>query len=447
MLKPGLHFALLVSCFLPMVGLHAKEAEHSQPSLTTGEVLFAVPDLYSAESESRNVSDADRNSAAASFARARKFCDEGDVGAALRWTARTLMFDPDHTDARRVLGYEKYNDTWAGAFALRQLEAGNIWNREFGWIAAEDLPRYEAGERPLGKKWISAEADARRHASIDDGWRVRTDHFQVTTNDSPASAVELATRLEETHQVWLQLCAGFFLDANDLKKRFEGKSSSSYRIKPFQVKYYRTRGEYNDDLIRQQPRIGMTLGIYFDTNRTTNFFAGKEQDPGTITHEAVHQFFQESAPAARNVGGLSNVWIIEGIACYFESLTPMRVAEGKQAFTIGTPNAGRLPAAYQRCILDDYYIPLADLCKLGTTDLQRRKDIAPLYSQSAGLATFFMHYEDGIYRPALMKYLQLIYAGRDKPTTLQEVTGQSFAELDKQYREYLLCLTPDDRKE
>ncbi len=426
---------------------HADSAVASKPSLATGEVLFAVSDLYSEDGQSRNVSADDRRTAATSFARAQNFCDEGDIGAALRWTARTLMFDPDHTDARRVLGYERYEDTWAGAYALRQLEAGKIWNREFGWIESGTLPRYEAGERPVGKRWISAEDDTRRHATIDDGWRIRTDHFKVTTNDSPHAAVELATRLEEVYQVWLQLCGSFFIDTADLKKRFDGKSSASYRSKPFQVIYYRTREEYKDTLIRQQPRIGMTLGIYFDTSRATHFFAGKEQDAGTINHEAVHQFFQESAPAARNVGGLSNAWVVEGIACYFESLTPVRVAEGKQAFSIGTPTAGRLPAAYQRCIVDDYYVPLAELCRLGTTDLQRRKDIAQLYSQSAGLASFLMHYQDGIYRPALMKYLQLVYAGRDKPTTLQEVTGQSFAELDKQYREYLISLFRDESQD
>ncbi|TWU30443.1 DUF1570 domain-containing protein [Bythopirellula polymerisocia] len=447
MLKLFDQFAVVVLCIFIAADAYAESALADMPSLATGEVLFSVPDLYSANGSPGNVTADDRRSATTSFARAHKFCDEGDVGAALRWTARTLMFAPNHADARRVLGYERYNDTWAGAFALRQLEAGKIWNHEFGWVEADDLSRYEAGDRPLGQKWISAEADALRHAKIDDGWRIRTDHFQVTTNDSPESAVALATRLEETYQVWLQLCGGFFIDAADLKKRFEGKSSRSYRSKPFQVVYYRTRGEYNDTLLRQQPRIGMTLGIYFDTSRATHFFAGEDQDPGTITHEAVHQFFQESAPAARNVGGLSNAWIVEGIACYFESLSPVRLAEGKHAYTIGTPQAGRLPAAYQRAIIDEYYVPLAELCKLGTTDLQRRTDIAQLYSQSAGLATFFMHYQDGIYREPLLKYLQLVYAGRDKPTTLQEVTGQSFAELDKQYHEYLMSLSGEDRKE
>jgi hypothetical protein len=115
----------------------------------------------------------------------------------------------------------------------------------------------------------------------------------------------------------------------------------------------------------------------------------------------------------------------------------MQLNDKIPAFTVGTPGAGRLPAAAQRCLKDGFYVPLAELTQLGTSDLQRRTDIGKLYSQSAGLATFFMHYRGGIYRPALMEYLQLVYAGRDKPTTLEEVTGVSFAELDAQYREYL----------
>jgi hypothetical protein len=404
-----------------------------------GEVIFVVPDIYSA-TVPRQVTAETSQQAEEAFVKAHEFSKQGDVGAALRWAARTLMSDPDHADARRVLGYERYGDQWAGTYSIRQMKDGFIWHPKFGWITGEDVVRYEDGERKVGQRWITAKDDATRHARINDGWRIRTDHFQVTTNHSREAATELAARLEGIYLAWLQLCGAFFIEPAELEKRFAGKASSSYRSKPFQVIYYRTRGEYNDALIRQQPRIGMTLGIYFDTTRTSHFFAGADQDAGTLTHEAVHQFFQESTRTARNVGGLSNAWIIEGIACYFESLTPAKLTQGLQAFTIGAPNAGRLPAAYQRAILDGFYVPLADLCRLGTTDLQRRGDIAKLYSQSAGLATFFMHYRDGLYRPALMEFLQLVYAGRDKPTTLQELTGVSFAELDAQYKEYLECL-------
>ncbi len=400
-------------------------------------ILFAVPDIYSQHSEGPAESSATTEQAEASFVKSRKAIESGDVGTALRHAAHTLMLEPNHADARRMWGYQKQGNHWAGSFALGQLSDGQVWHPKFGWIGADEVARFEAGQRKFGKRWISAADDERRHASIDDGWRIRTDHFLVTTNHSRQAAAELAARLEQTSQIWLQLCGDFFIEPEELQKRLAGKEISGARNRPFRVVYYRNRSEYNAALLRQQPRIGMTLGIYFDTTRTAHFFAGEDQDPGTISHEAVHQFFQESAPAARNVGGLANAWIIEGIACYFESLTPVQLGENLTAFSIGTPDAGRLPAAYQRRITDGFYVPLEDLSRLGATDLQRRSDIAKLYSQSAGLATFFMHYHDGKYRPALMKLLQFVYAGRDKPTTLAEVTGQSFADLDQQYQEFL----------
>jgi hypothetical protein len=416
------------------IACHAYAQEKSP-----GEVVFVVPDIYS-QTQPRQVTPKSRQQADESFAQAREMSKQGDVGAALRAAARTLMFDPNHADARRVLGYEKHGDQWAGTYSIRQMKDNFIWHPKFGWIAAEDAPQYDAGQRKIGKRWITAEDDAKRHATIDDGWRVRTDHFQVTTNHSREAAAELASRLEGIYQAWLQLCGAYLIEPAELEKRFAGKESSSYRGKPFQVVYYRTRDEYNDALIRQQAQIAKTLGIYFDNTRTLHFFAGEDQSPGTITHEAVHQFFQESTKSARNVGGLANAWILEGIACYFESLTPVQLAEALQAFSVGTPDKGRLAAAYKNAIQDGFYIPLEELTRLGTSDLQRRSDIAKLYSQSAGLATFFMHYRDGLYRPALMEYLRLVYAGQDKPTTLEEVTGVSFGELDAQYHEFLKSL-------
>ena len=408
-------------------------------TLAHGELLFVAPDLYSPQLA---VGDRkpNREQADLLFERSRAACNEGDIGMALQWATRAVREDPDHAEARRVLGYRRVGDTWAGNYAARRLERGEIWHPRFGWIHAEDLPRWEAGERPLGSRWITAEEDARRHATIDDGWQLRTDHFLVVTDHSLEAAAELATRLEKLYQIWRQMFGGFYLDQAALTKRFEGQETSGYRSQPFRVNYYRSREEYNDALRRQQPRIDITLGIYFDTTRSSHFFAGPEQDAGTIFHEAVHQFFQESRAAARSVGGLCNAWLVEGVACYFESLAEHDDPELGHFFSLGTPGAGRLPAARKRLLEDIYYVPLAELSALGVTDLQRRSDLAPLYSQLAGQATFLVHGREGAYRPALVKLLQAIYAGRDKPTSLEEFTGRSFAELDAEYREFLQAL-------
>jgi len=404
------------------------------------EILRAATDVYSPAATS---SPTYPQQAAEFFRTSRSACEAGDVGASLRLATQTVVADPNHADARRVLGYRRIGDFWAGNYAARRLERGESWHPKFGWIKTEDLIRFEAGERPLGKRWITAKEDARRHASIDNGWKIRTDHFRVTTNHSRQEAARRATRLETLYQIWQQLFGGFSLKPTDLLKRFDGKATSGYRNKPFEVVYYRTRDEYNAALRRQQPRIEMTLGIYFDTTRTTHFFAGgydneNGQDAGTIYHEAVHQFFQESHPSARRVGDSSNAWLIEGVACYFESLVEYQgVGKDDRRFTIGTATAGRLPAARHRLLVDGFYVPLAELSALGIRDFQQRSDLPRLYSQSAGLVTFLMHYQDGIYRPALVETLQRLYAGRDRVSTLEDLTGRSFAELDREYREFI----------
>lgn len=408
-------------------------------SLTQGELLFVASDVYSSSS-SNDGSKASTTRADELFEQSRQAATEGEIGNSLQLATRAVREDPNHADARRVLGYRRVAGEWAGSFAARRLERGEVWNQQYGWINAEELPRWDSGERKDGKRWFSTNEDIHRHANIKKGWQVRTDHFLVTTNHSRQAAAELATRLEVLHQVWQQMFGGFYLEQSVLLRRFEGQTTSGHRSKPFRVTYYKSRDQYNNALLRQQPRIGMTLGIYFDTDRSTHFFAGDEQDAGTIYHEAVHQFFQESAPAARSVGGLANAWLVEGIACYFESLARHDDPELGEFYSLGTPTAGRLPAARHRRLVDDYYVPLAELSALGTTDLQRRSDIARLYSQSSGLATFLVHGREGAYRPALVELLQLVYQGRDRADSLEQLTGQSFAELDRQYLAFLRSL-------
>ena len=284
---------------------------------------------------------------------------------------------------------------------------------------------------------MTAEEDARRHADIDEGWQLRTDHFLVTTNHSLEAAADFATRLEKLYQIWQQMFAGFYLEKESLLPRFEGQEVSGYRSRPFRVTYHRSREQYNALLVRQQPRIAISLGIYLAVDRTSHFFAGPDQDTGTIYHEAVHQLFQESTPAARSVAGLSNAWLVEGTACYFESLAEHDDPQVGHFYSLGTPTAGRLSAAVHRRLVNDYYVPLQELSALGTRDLLRRSDIARLYSQSAGLAAFLVHGQDGAYRPALVRLLKLIYKGRDKADSLENVTGRTFAELDAEYLEFL----------
>jgi hypothetical protein len=417
-----------------LIGALCVAPEHARGT-ELGSVLYVPSDVYNAAPGAPPAKDA--AAAEAEFRLARRAVEAQDVALALRHACRAVNLDPDHAAARRLLGYQRVGDQWAGGYAKKMLDSGHVWRREFGWIKAQDEPKYAQGLRPWGKRWISVAEDAERHASIDRGWTVRTDHFNVRTNVDRAAAAELAVRLETIYQLWRQLFGGLELPPAELRARLDGKQASGFLSRPFNVVYHRNRDEYNAALRREQPQIDVTLGIYFDSLRQSHFFAGKDQDPGTIAHEAVHQIFYESAPRqARHLAATANVWAVEGAACYFESLLAGDDGAGR-AYTIGTSGAGRLPAARHRRLVDDYYMPLAELSALGMTDLQARDDIARLYSQSAGLAAFFMDYDGGRYRPAFDGLLALIYAGRDNANSLAELTGKDYGELDREYLQFL----------
>jgi hypothetical protein len=413
----------------------------------TGSLLFVAPDQYApAECE---LDGAARNTYADSlFALTRQAASAGQASLALQWTTEAVRENPDHGDARRVLGYQQRDGRWLTAYGARMADSGKSWHPKFGWIVTSDLSRYEAGERFAGGKWVSAEEDAARHSDMRSGWQVRTDHFLVTTNHSLEAAVELATRLERLHQIWRQLFAGFYLNERGVGELFESDREPRAQVRPFRVYYHRDRDGYNAALRRRQPRIAETLGIYFDTQREAHFFDVAAGGPvaaatgppvATLYHEAVHQLFQESRPAARQIGRTANFWIVEGVAAYFETLTEHNDREAGLYYTIGESTAGRMPAARAR-LADGFYLSLAELSRFGKTDLQSHPEIARLYSQSAGLSEFLLHAENGRYREPLVRYLKAVYSGRDSEQTLAESTGQSFDELDAAYRRFMESL-------
>jgi hypothetical protein len=403
----------------------------------SGSLLFVAPDQYTpAGNEGDQYRDLRIKYADGLFKLAQSAAAAKQPSLAFQWATETLRENPDHADARRVLGYEKRDGHWLTAYGAKMFDAGKTWHLKFGWIAAADTPRYEKGERLIGNRWTSAGSDAARHADMKNGWQVRTDHFQVTTNHSLESAAELAARLERLHQVWRQLFAAFYLSEREVAQLFAGDRASRTQPRPFRVFYHRTRQQYANALRRRQSRIDETLGIYFDTGREAHFFASDDHDNGTLLHEAVHQLFQESKSAAKQIGGTANFWVVEGVATYFETMTEHLDPQAGLYFTIGEATAGRLPAARDR-LKDGFYIPLAELTPMGKSDIQRHAELAKLYSQSTGLVAFLMDGNGGRFREPLVRYLEAVYAGRDDNDTLARETGISYGELDAAYRRFM----------
>ncbi len=374
--------------------------------------------------------------AEALFALAEQAVQNHQPSLAVQLVTEAVRENPDHEAGRRILGYVRFRDGWYTPFKVKQLNAGKVWHDAFGWLPAAHVERYDRGQRYYLGRWMDADAEAKLRGDVQRGWRIDSSHYVVTTNHSLAEGLRLSRQLENLHAIWQQVFSSYCTDQAELERRFAGGPARANE-KRHDVTYFRTRDEYTNRLRRVQPRIEITLGLYLDRQRTAYFFAGEEQDPGTIFHEATHQLFQETRPVVANVGPRDNFWIVEGIACYMESL-----AEQNGYFTLGGANAGRMPAARHRLLVDKFYVPLEQLVSFGMLDLQRDERLPRIYSQSSGLADFLMHEHHGRYREPLVEYLVAIYTGKAGPGTLAATTGVDYATLDREYVEFMSSDAP-----
>ncbi len=373
-----------------------------------------------------------RAEAAALFDLAQQAAAGDQADLALELAAEALREDPDHEGARQALGYRRYEGQWRTSYEVIMLGRGAVWSDQFGWLPAADVARYEQGLRKVGREWISADQDAALHADIARGWQVQTDHYRVVSNDSLPAAARLAVRLEQLREAFGLVFPRYSAPGAPLRF-LRGATAPVGGDPTHQVVYFHDKDQYVAALKPRQPLIEKTLGIYFDVDRRAYFYAGDDERTSiTLQHEATHQLFQETRRTENHVGARGNFWVLEGAAVYMETLT-----RRGDWWTMGGLDAGRTPAARRHLLGDGFYIPLADLVRMGQADIQQRDDIAAIYSQAAGLVTFLMHYDGGKYRAALSDYLVAIYTGRDNAGTLALLTGTSYEELDQEYRAYM----------
>ena len=345
---------------------------------------------------------------------------------AMRLLIRALRENPEHTISRRALGYVRHGDQWVWPNVARQLAQKKEYSPEEGWLRN-------------GKKFFksssqdfSINAGGSRTPAFDAPSQLfQSDHWHIQSTAELSHAADLAKRLELTRFIWRQVFPGFVLTPIELSRRIVGQA----RPRPtslFKAVLLANREEYINSLQPLEPNIGRTLGIYWTPTQTAWFFSTQETDVQTIEHEATHQLFAECWPTSPTAGSTHGMWALEAAACYMESLK-----ETDFGFTAGGRRNGRVPAARERLLNDNYFIPLRKLSKLGRITLQKDPELPKIYSQLSGLADFFMNGERGRYRNAFVEYLVQLYRGTAEQETLWKLCRKSPEELDIAYKRYL----------
>src|SRR5690606_32960182 len=128
----------------------------------SGSLLFIAPDQYSPPSGSDSGAGAEGGEALRElraaysdrlFELAKEAAAAGRLSLAFEWATEAARENPNHGEARRVLGYELRDGEWLTPYGARMADSGKHWHPKFGWLEAGDETRYEAGDRRRGNRW------------------------------------------------------------------------------------------------------------------------------------------------------------------------------------------------------------------------------------------------------------------------------------------------------
>ncbi|MBQ1455316.1 MAG: hypothetical protein IIZ25_05665 [Thermoguttaceae bacterium] len=370
---------------------------------------------------------------------AQSLAREGKGYEAVRVVLRASCADPDNSQIRALFGETLHDGRWRNQGEIRHLEQGQIDHPAYGWVAKEDVPRYESGELLYRGRWLSAEELDRQKKPV--AWQIQTDHFKVTASISLPEAVRIGRLLEEFHYFWFFSFPESSMTEKEAAGFVLGKGLP--QRKRHQVKIFRNRAEYLTAATRLDPTAVVSSGGYLPAVRSIYIYPSEDPNDTPLEtmlfHEATHQLFAESPIASRalsrqrlTAGVRANYWVLESIAVYletFESLPDRCRAGGTRSL--------RFVRAKERLREPEGLLPVQKFVILGKEEFQSSSRLPALYTESAGLGHFLFHAGGGRFAPAFRELLTRVYSLRDTPEDIAQLTGLSFEDLDTAFRGYL----------
>jgi hypothetical protein len=371
--------------------------------------------------------------------------------------------DPDHAEARRLLGFVRSKGGWATPHAVDLLNRGFVLHPRFGWVLADWVPRLDAGELPgefssSGKPrtWLPADqADALR-SDFAHGWQIKTaPHFEIQTNVPLSDAIAFGRRLEGMYELFTSEFADVIgPEFLPLARRFRDRDQKpTASPKKFGVSYFASKAEYVQTL---KAKFGLdesiSLGYYmppweakrFPKALPRSYFYRDDANPiaafETLYHEGSHQVLFETAGKAAFDRNRGNYWVWEGLGTYFETVRP----QPDGTLLVGAPVGARMAAARQSLIGEGRYVPIAEFVAMDSHAFGEEADQAVYrnYAQAMALAVFLLNGQDGRYREPFLEYVSDGYRGRLKAGSLADALGVEFPTLDEQFVAFLKSAVP-----
>jgi hypothetical protein len=360
---------------------------------------------------------------------------------------------PDHREARRLLGYVPYQGGWARPYAIQQHNEGLVDHPKFGWVKADWVPHLDRGELPTppsrGKvRWLPAAEADRLRADWASRWHIFTEHFEIQTNVPLDDAIGFGRRLEAFQDLFTSLLADVLGENVPMTQRFRNpKQTGDPAVKRHLVYYFATKQQFADYLT---PKYGAdiieSLG-FFDPPKAARggrapayfYYYADGQLPveANLYHEVSHQLLFETAGRNAYTANAGNYWVFEGLGTYFETIEP----QPDGSLEVGGLVGRRIEEAIKAIVDREQAIPLARFVALDEKPFMNPDRGRYLrYQQAEALTVFLMQWHQGTYREGFFDYIRDAYRGRIKRQagrSLEDRLGQPYSTLEAQFLAFL----------
>lgn len=238
-------------------------------------------------------------------------------------------------------------------------------------------------------------------------WEVASEHFRVLTQGDPEPAKTLCVELERGLAVWRQVLFPLWstdqLIADSIR---QNKPTLAPSTAPMRVVLFPDRAGYLNLLEPLVPGVGRSTGYYAPKWNVTFVYTDTQSDRTTQFHELTHQFLQEGSRfrGARTPGRDDGFWVVEGIACYAESIQWF-----DSYATLGGWDAPRMNTARYRWLQQQHRRELREMTPINQAQIVKIEDLAEWYTDAAVYVHHFLDRGTNEQRQSLFDHLEAVY--------------------------------------
>ena len=253
--------------------------------------------------------------------------------------------------------------------------------------------------RTLGPLLSALDVRPRPRSAIADelqlGWakgsytRIQTRNFELVSRADNQQSMQVANQLESLYALWTQVFFPLWCSPDQLQSRLVEQSNQRWPTHDrLRVVLLEDRQAYIEMLGLRESNIQISTGYYNPELRFSFLYIGDQFDE-TFQHELTHQWLFEATGLnpTPDVGSRSDIWLLEGVAIYMESLRPTQ-----SFWTVGGKEAPRVQTARYRALRDQFWPEWSSFTSAGSEQWKEDDKVALYYSQAAGIVHCLMDF-------------------------------------------------------